>query len=320
VSSSSRNAAFPLFAVLAWGAMFPILSTALATVDAFNLTAVRYLLAAAILVGILAWREGPAALWPEGRAGGVLVLGVLGFAAFNLLTNLALGVASPQNVALFAATTPVITQLVRWLRDGVRPGATQFALAGVAFAGVGLVITHGRLDGLSAVGGGELAMLGAVVGWAIYAHGSSRFPAWSPLRYTALTAVAGTLAIVTAALAADLAGRQHLPAVTDLGAVAPQLAYLVLVAAVAAVLAMNTGARRLGPANAALFMNLVPVVTFAVQVVRGYRPVPVELAGAVLTVGALVAANLAMRVRPKREIVVDHVPVSSAALVPAVRT
>jgi drug/metabolite transporter (DMT)-like permease len=299
VSSSSRNAAFPLFAVLAWGAMFPILSTALATVDAFNLTAVRYLLAAAILVGILAWREGPAALWPEGRVGGVLVLGVLGFAAFNLLTNLALGVASPQNVALFAATTPVITQLVRWLRDGVRPGATQFALAGVAFAGVGLVITHGRLDGLSAVGGGELAMLGAVVGWAIYAHGSSRFPAWSPLRYTALTAVAGTLAIVTAALAADLAGRQHLPAVTDLGAVAPQLAYLVLVA---------------------LFMNLVPVVTFAVQVVRGYRPVPVELAGAALTVGALVAANLAMRVRPEQEIAVDHVPVSPAALVPAVRT
>ncbi|GAA0814981.1 DMT family transporter [Spirilliplanes yamanashiensis] len=316
-SPSATDAAFPLFAVLSWGAMFPILSTALVTVDAFNLTAVRYLLAAGILVGILAWRESPAALRPAGRAGEVLVLGVLGFASFNLLTNLALGVASPQNVALFAATTPVITQFVRWARDGVRPSPLLVGLSAVAFAGVGLVLTRGRLDGLAAIGGGELVMLAAVVSWAIYAHGSSRFPAWSPLRYTALTSVAGTLAIVAAALVADLAGWQRLPAVADLGAVAPQLTYLVLVAAVAAVLAMNTGARRLGPANAALYMNLVPVVTFAVQIARGHRPLAVELAGAALTVAALVAANLTMR-RPATPapVAVDHLPISPAALMP----
>ncbi len=322
LSPSPRDAAFPLFAVVSWGAMFPILSTALVTVDAFNLTAVRYLLAAAILVAILAWREGGAALRPEGRAGGVLALGVLGFAGFNLLTNLALGVASPQNVALFAATAPVVTQFVRWARDGVRPSGALLALSAVAFAGVGLVITRGRPDGLAAIGGGELVMLGAVVSWAIYAHGSSRFTAWSPLRYTALTSVAGTLAIVAATLVADLAGRQHLPALSDLGAVAPQLTYLVLVAAVAAVLAMNTGARRLGPANAALYMNLVPVVTFAVQIARGYRPLAVELAGAALTVGALVAANLLTRARVSAEpaVALDHVPVSAAALLPPAPT
>src|SRR5215212_2778740 len=172
MSTSPRAAAFPLFAVVAWGAMFPILATALRTVDAFNLTAVRYLIAAGILVGILAWREGATALRPTGRAGEVLVLGVLGFAAFNLFTNLALGLASPQHVALFAATTPVMTQFVRWARDGVRPGRTLPALSAVAFAGVALVITRGRLDGLALIGGGELIMLGAVVAWALYAHGS----------------------------------------------------------------------------------------------------------------------------------------------------
>ena len=132
--------------------------------------------------------------------------------------------------------------------------------------------------------------------------------------------MAGTLAIVAAALVADVAGWQRLPAVADLGAVAPQLTYLVLIAAVAAVLAMNTGARRLGPSNAALFMNLVPVVTFAVQIVRGHRPLAVELAGAALTVAALVAANLTMRAAAPAtpgDVSVDHVPVSPAALLPA---
>jgi hypothetical protein len=41
-----------------------------------------------------------------------------------------------------------------------------------------------------------------------------------------------------------------------------------------------------------LFMNLVPVTTFAIEIARGYRPVGAELAGAGLTVAALVAANL----------------------------
>lgn len=64
--------------------------------------------------------------------------------------------------------------------------------------------------------------------------------------------------------------------------------------------AWNTGVRRLGPANAALFMNLVPVATFAVQIVRGYRPAAVGLVGAGLTVAALVAANLVTPVPPRQ--------------------
>jgi drug/metabolite transporter (DMT)-like permease len=314
----SRNYAFPLVAVVSWGVMFPVLATALVTVDAINLTAVRYLLAAAVLVGLLAAREGLATLRTEGRGAAVLLLGVLGFAAFNLLTNFALGHATPQNVALFGATTPVATHFVRWVRDGVRPRPALLALSGLAFVGVGLVITKGRLDALAGIGVGELMMVGAVIGWVIYAHGSSRFTTWSPLRYTTLTSVAGTATIVAVALAADLAGWQHVPTAGALLGIAPQLGYLVLVAAVIAVLAMNTAARRLGAANAALFMNLVPVVTFVVQMVRGYRPLPVELAGALLTVLALIAANLVTRERaaaPEPQTAVRSIPISAVALI-----
>ena len=47
-----------------------------------------------------------------------------------------------------------------------------------------------------------------------------------------------------------------------------------------------------------LFSNLIPVTTFAIEIARGYRPNAVELAGAGLTIGALVANNLVAR-RPR---------------------
>jgi drug/metabolite transporter (DMT)-like permease len=44
-----------------------------------------------------------------------------------------------------------------------------------------------------------------------------------------------------------------------------------------------------------LFSNLIPVTTFAIEIVRGYRPNVAELLGAALTIGALVANNLLAR-------------------------
>ncbi|MBM0206265.1 DMT family transporter [Micromonospora sp. NPDC051227] len=317
----SRATAFPLVAVLGWGVMFPILASALDRVDPLNLTTARYLLAAVVLVAILLLREGAGALRHGGRALEVVVLGVVGFAGFNLLTNLALEHAAPQQISLFVATTPVITQLVRWARDGVRPKPLLLALSLVALLGVGLVITRGSLAGLGQFGLGGLMMIGAVLGWGIYTHGASRFGEWSPLRFTTLTALSGTAAMLGLSIGADAVGWQHAPATADLVAVAPQLAYAVLVGAVIAVLAWNTGVQRLGAANAALFMNLVPVTTFAVQIARGYRPEPVELVGAAITIAALIAANLAARPRttslPRPSAVTDPIAVTDPVAVSA---
>ena len=60
-------------------------------------------------------------------------------------------------------------------------------------------------------------------------------------------------------------------------------------------LAWNEGVKRIGRANGSLFINLVPVVTFAIAIGQGYRPGAAELAGAGVTVAALVGANLVSR-------------------------
>jgi drug/metabolite transporter (DMT)-like permease len=85
-----------------------------------------------------------------------------------------------------------------------------------------------------------------------------------------------------------------------LWAVTPQIAYLAVPGAVVAVLTWNAAVERIGPQTTSLFGNLIPVSTFAIETVRGYRPGPLELAGAVITIGALVANNLLSRPRPAR--------------------
>lgn len=293
--SNNRIPAFlpSLIAVLAWGGMFPIADSALRHVDAFNLTAIRYGVATVAFAGLLVAAEGRGALRYEGRFRSLLGLGALGFAGFNLLVYVGLEHTQPQNAALIVATTPLVTVLVRWVRDGVRPARATLGFIALALVGVGLVVTKGSLH--TTVGAGDGLVLVGVLGWVLYTTGAQRHADLSPLRYTALSAIGGTLTILAATAVADLAGWQAVPAPADLGAVWLELVYIVAFGAVIGVLAWNAGVRRIGPQNGVLFMNLVPVTTFAIEIARGYRPVTAELAGAALTVVALVAANLVGR-------------------------
>ena len=65
-----------------------------------------------------------------------------------------------------------------------------------------------------------------------------------------------------------------------------------------AVVSWNGAVAALGPQNATLFGNLIPMTTFVIEIARGYRPGALELFGAALTIAALVANNVLTR-RPK---------------------
>jgi drug/metabolite transporter (DMT)-like permease len=67
---------------------------------------------------------------------------------------------------------------------------------------------------------------------------------------------------------------------------------------VVAVASWNGAVVALGPQNATLFGNLIPVTTFVIETARGYRPGTLELAGAALAIAALVANNVLTR-RPQ---------------------
>jgi drug/metabolite transporter (DMT)-like permease len=287
---------YPLIAVVSWGAMFPIAAHAIPHVDPFNITMLRYVLASAIFVAILGWVEGRRALSLEGHGVRLFVLGSLGFAGFNLLAYLALLWSPPQDVAVIVPTMPLVTALVRWARGGERPTPVMFIASIAALVGAALVVTKGDFTTLEG-GPGSLLTLLAVVCWVAYTMEADSFPQFSPLRYTALTAPLGTVTIVAATLVADLVGLQRFPSLGSIGTLWWEILFLVLFGAVAAVLAWNTGARRLGAANTSLFIVLVPVVAFAIRIAGGYHAVAAELLGAVIVIAALVFANIATRQR-----------------------
>jgi drug/metabolite transporter (DMT)-like permease len=286
-----------LTAGIAWGAMFPIAHGALEHVDPFHLTAIRYVLASAVFLALLGAVEGRRAFSLAGRGPELLALGTLGFAGFNLLSFVGLEYTRPQNASLIVALQPLFALLAMWLVAGARPVRAQVLAVAVAFVGVALVITRGRpaeaLHG-GGLGGDGLVVVGCVA-WIAYTFGARRFDDFSPLRYTALTATLGTGVILVVTELATLAGLASTPDAGDVRAILGPLAYIVLVAAVLGVVAWNTGVRRIGAPNAALFMNLVPVVAFAIAIGQGYRPGTVEIAGALLALAALVGANLAGR-------------------------
>jgi drug/metabolite transporter (DMT)-like permease len=291
--------AFATATALAWGGQFVVGKSALGAIDAFPLSTVRYAAASLLWIVVLVALEGRAALRLDGRGRRLFWLGTLGFAGFNLFAYTGLAHARPQSASLIVALGPLLTALVLWHRTRVRPSRTTFTLLGVALAGVALVISGGHPTTIvtGSIGWGDALVLVGVFSFVLYGLGAAEFSDFSPLRYTTLTASLGWLTIAAATAVALGAGLVPMPSAHALWSTTPQIAYLTVPGAFVAVLTWNAAIGRIGPQNAVLFGNLIPITTFTIEIVRGYRPNAIELAGAALTVSALVANNLLARRR-----------------------
>jgi drug/metabolite transporter (DMT)-like permease len=282
---------------LIWGGQWVIGKSALHRVDAFNLTTIRYALAAAAMLAILVAFEGRRALRLEGQGLRLFGLGTLGFAGFNLLAYKGLDHARPESASLITSLGPLLMAFLLWRLGQGRPSRSTLAALVLAVLGVAIVI--GRGDPLNvfrgALGWGDLLVLAGVGSFLVYTLGARTLPGFSPLRYTALTAGFGWLSIAAVTALADGTGAAHVPSVGDVRAVWLQIGYISVLGAVVAVTTWNIAAQKIGPQNVALFTNVMPVTTFAIEIARGYEASAAELGGAGLTIAALVGANVASR-------------------------
>jgi drug/metabolite transporter (DMT)-like permease len=288
---------FATTTAVVWGGQFVVGKSALESVNAFPLSTIRYAIAAVLWLAVLWVVEGRSALRLDGRGRRLFWLGSLGFAGFNLLAYTGLAHARPESASLIVALGPLLTALVLWRRSRVRPARTTFASLGVALLGVALVVSAGHPVSIlhGALGWGDVLVLGGVFSFVLYSLGAAEFPGLSPLRYTALTAGLGWITIAAATAVALATGLVPMPSAAQLQDVTPEIAYLAIPGAFVAVLTWNAAISAIGAQNTVLFSNLIPVTTFAIEIVKGYRPNVAELAGAGLTIGALVANNLLVR-------------------------
>src|SRR4051794_8157093 len=221
-----------LTAALCWGAMFPIAASAIKSVDPYTLTAIRYGVAAIVFMALLKLIEGR--IDAAGRHRELFLLGSLGFAGFNLLSYAGLEHTQPQNAALIVALQPLVTAVGLWLTTRKVPTKATFAAMLVALIGVGLVITKGHPSTLIHGGGsiGELMVFVGCICWIAYTLGARRFPEFSPLRYTAISASYGTLTIFAITAIVALTGGTHLD---PSGTLAAQTLYIIIAGAIVAV-------------------------------------------------------------------------------------
>ena len=294
------GALYCLVAGVAWGAQFPIAGSALKLIDPFYFTLLRYLAVSLILVALLIIAEGTKALRFEGKAGRVWLFGTMAFTVYNFLVFFGQKTAGPSGAVLASimmALMPITSVLVMWVYKRTTPSTFTMGCILVAFLGVSLVITKGDIGVLSSTSGNlmpALLILTGVFGWAIYTVGGSNF-SWSPLRYTTLSCVLGTASALVIVGLATIAGYLEVPDVETVATIRWEMGYIIVISGVLAIFSWNAGNRALTPINGILFINLVPVTTFAIAILSGYNMSKPEVTGAIITIAALVSNNLYQR-------------------------
>jgi drug/metabolite transporter (DMT)-like permease len=284
-------------AIASWGALFSVAKRTLPVLDAFVLGSVRYAFGVLIFVTILWVTEGRRHLSYGGRFLPAAVYGVIGFCGFNLLVWWGLNYTRPEHAAIIMALQTPMTAIAVWLAQGKRPHPFTIGCIAAAIGGVLLVVTKGGfanlLDGGSLLGD-VLVFLGAV-SWVVYTMAGWHFSGWSPLRMTVLTAIPGAIGLIAANAVSIAVGFTAMPTFDAVLSVKWQLLYFIVFTVVLGVLGFNNGVKYLGALNAMLMLNLVPVIVFAIEAWLGRSYVAVELLGAAVVIGALVANNLFLR-------------------------
>ena len=265
--------------------------------DPFFLGSARYAVGVLLFIAILWIAEGRQALRYNGRFLPAAVYGLFGFTAFNTFVWWGLSYTRPEHVSIIMALqTPMIAVAV-WLTRGLRPSLFTVGCIAVAIGGVLLVVTKGSLshvfEGGSLVGD-LLAFLGAL-SWVTYTLAGHHFSGWSPLRMTVLTCIPGAVGLIAINVFTIYAGYSTLPTLEQVLSVKWQLGYFIVFTVVLGVLGFNNGVKHLGALNAMLLLNLIPLIVFAIEAWLGRSFAAIELAGAAIVIGALVANNLYLR-------------------------
>lgn len=286
-----------LAVAILWGIQFPVAKDAFAAVDAYHVTAIRYGLGTLLLIPLFVAQEGRTALDWRGRFWPATVYGLIGMCASPMLVFVGIAMSRPAHAAVIVSLQPSMAAIADWILRGRRPANFTLACIAVAFLGVVAVVTKGHpttMFGQGELAGDFVILLGAAC-WVAYTMATETFRGWSALRFTVLTIVPGTIGCIVVAGVLDAAGVATLPSAAQLASVWWQLAYLTVGGIVVSMICWNWGNQRIGALNTMLLLNAVPVVTFATGLAQGHRFEPIELAGALVVIAALVANNFYLR-------------------------
>ncbi|MES2269331.1 MAG: DMT family transporter [Pseudomonadota bacterium] len=274
--------------MLLWGGNAVVTKASASVLSAAEISFFRWAVAT-LLLAPLAWpalqRERAAVL---ARLPRTVILGLLGCALFPYMMYLAASYTSAIHLGLIQTLMPVLAVCFARVLFGAAISRAALIGAAVSMIGVAVVVSHGDPLLLFAqpANRGDLIMIAATACFALYSVllGRWRSEAVSPL--------------------VDLLGQSFVAMVAMLplwwasasSAVQPQglwmIAYAGALGSVVAPLLWIQGISRIGPARAAPFFNVLPLVTAALAIAFLGEALTVSLViGGLLTISGVVLAQ-----------------------------
>jgi drug/metabolite transporter (DMT)-like permease len=296
VTSATRQAeAGLLVLVFLWALNFSVIKIGLATIPPYGFNALRFPLAA-LLLGAVLLATGRLALPARKDIAWIVLLGVVGNLAYQLLFISGMALSRAGNASVLLTTSPIFTALLSaWLgHERIRPRA-WLGIMGAA-SGIALVVGSGengfRFGAETLMG--DLLLVSAAAVWSIYTvgartpirkYGSVRVTAWTLWVGASLLVLVGIPDLLTLDAAVSPAAWS---AVLYAGFLGLGLSYLL----------WYRGVKVLGNTRTSAFGNLVPI--FAILIawpVLGEVPNVWQIAGAGIIIGGIHLVRQATELR-----------------------
>jgi drug/metabolite transporter (DMT)-like permease len=231
--------------------------------------------------------------WPLVRRSWKILalLGVIGVGAFNTLTYTGLKYTTATNGVLLNSVIPILVIGINFAVFGERLNARQAAGVLTSLCGVVMIVAHGSVQVLMhlKINPGDLWVLGAMLGWAIY----TVCLRWRP-RELSSSAFTGSLIAVGVVFLLPIfawdydAGSRTRWGPVTLGAIA----YFAIFPSVLAYYFWNAAVARVGGERASTFLHLMPLFGAVLSAIfLGETLLWYHYAGAVLIFSGIFVAS-----------------------------
>ncbi len=261
----------------------------------FAIAFLRFALAALLLLVMVYRKHGRLPRLDRTQAVAVLLLGATGIFAYNAMFFKGLSLIEAGRASVIIATSPAFIAIGSVIIFRERLGWVRSLGVLLSILGAAVVVSRGDLRQIltGGAGMGELLIFGCVLSWTAYSLiGKSIMRGLSPLVAVSYSIVAGTLALLVAALPAGL-GR-------DLGRATIldwlSIVYMAVFATVLGFVWFYEGVHEIGPTRASLCINFVPVFAVLLAFLLLREPLTLSLAlGAALVLSGSYLTNRGLR-------------------------
>lgn len=280
-----------LITMALWGGTFIAGRLVVQEMGAFAAAFCRFAVATLALVALTYAVDGTLPRPPKRLWWSILGLGLTGIFAYNVFFFSGLKTVEAGRAALIIALNPVAIALgaALFLKDPLSP--RKLLGIGLSLLGAGVVISGGNPLALvrGDVGRGELLILGCVVSWMSYTLlGKRVMQSLSPFAATTYACGVGALLLLGPALGDGLLTVIPTASLTAWASIV----YLGVLGSAVGFSWYYDGLKQIGPAQAGVFINLVPVFAILLAAVMlNEIPLPSLLVGGLLVILGVILTN-----------------------------